>query len=141
MARAKSKDDQLEEMLTRVDRNRAIVDMLALRGRYPKLEMPERLIRQFESPPPSPANCVFALTTTTVSADLKTQITPCQFGGNPDCTSCGCMASMGLAAIASRRIAGLIPVGALFKASVKIGRLFGPSDPRSSAQQKLRILQ
>ncbi|HZD09264.1 MAG TPA: hypothetical protein VE176_13500 [Candidatus Limnocylindrales bacterium] len=28
--------------------------------------------------------CIFAQTTHTISADLKSKITPCQFGGNPD---------------------------------------------------------
>ena len=75
--------DQLPEMLQPAERAQAIEDMLALRKTFPKLDMPEGLIRQFASPPHSPAECVFALTTQTVSADLKTRIVPCQFGGNP----------------------------------------------------------
>jgi hypothetical protein len=97
--------------------------MLELRGRYSKLDMPEAMIREFSRPPQSPEDCVFAATTATLSADLSTPITPCQFGGKPDCSSCGCIASMGLAAIASHRVAGLIPVGALLKASIAIGRM------------------
>jgi hypothetical protein len=62
--------------------------------------MPAELIRQFATPPEAPSDCVLALTTETLSADLKTKITPCQFGGNPDCKACGCIASMGLSAIA-----------------------------------------
>ena len=85
--------------------------------------MPEGLIQQFAAPPHSPAECVFALTTQTVSADLKTKITPCQFGGTPDCASCGCIASMGLAAVAAHKLGGLIPVGAIFKTSIKIGQM------------------
>jgi hypothetical protein len=65
---------------------------------------------------------VFARTTQTISADLETRITPCQFGGKPDCASCGCIASMGLAAIAAHKLGGLIPVGLLFQASLKIGQ-------------------
>jgi sulfatase maturation enzyme AslB (radical SAM superfamily) len=114
--------DQLPEMLTPQERMRAIADMLELRKRYAKLDMPEGLIRQFASPPHSPQDCVFALTTEIISADLKTRITPCQFGGNPDCGSCGCVASMGLAAVAAHKLGGFIPVGAIFKASVKIGQ-------------------
>jgi MoaA/NifB/PqqE/SkfB family radical SAM enzyme len=133
--------DRLAEMLTREERRRAIGEMLALRRRHPKLDMPERLIRQFESPPASPAHCIFALTTATVSADLRTRITPCQFGGNPDCSSCGCIASMGLAAVASSRIAGLIPVGAMFNASLKIGQIFNFGQAPGSVQPELRVLQ
>jgi hypothetical protein len=99
----------------------AIADMTALRKIFPKLDMPEKMLRQFANPPDSPAECVFALTTQTLSADLKTKITPCQFGGNPDCQSCGCIASMGLAAIAAHKLAGIVPIGALFGASVRIG--------------------
>ncbi len=115
--------DDLPEMLTAAERTRAIAEMLELRGRYSKLDMPAAMIREFSSPPQSPEDCVFAATTANLSADLSTPITPCQFGGKPDCSSCGCIASMGLAAIASHRVAGFIPVGALLKASVAIGRM------------------
>ena len=114
--------DQLPEMLQPRERAQAIADMLALRREFPKLDMPEGMIRQFATPPASPRDCVFALTTQTLSADLKTKIVPCQFGGDPDCSSCGCVASMGLAAVAAHRLAGIIPVGAIFKASIKIGQ-------------------
>jgi sulfatase maturation enzyme AslB (radical SAM superfamily) len=114
--------DDLPEMLKPHEREQAISDMTQLRGVYQKLDMPEGLIRQFASPPGNPAECVFALTTSTISADLKTVISPCQFGGAPDCHSCGCIASMGLAAVAEHKLAGLIPVGAIFKASLKVGR-------------------
>jgi sulfatase maturation enzyme AslB (radical SAM superfamily) len=115
--------DDLPEMLSPYERSQAISDLTELRKRYPKLDMPEGLIRQFASPPDSPKNCVFALTTKTISADLKTAITPCQFGGNPDCKTCGCIASMGLAAVADHKLAGFISVGAIFNTSIKIGRL------------------
>jgi sulfatase maturation enzyme AslB (radical SAM superfamily) len=114
--------DQLPEMLEPRERAQAIADMLALRREFPKLDMPEGMIRQFATPPSNPGDCVFALTTQTLSADLKTKIVPCQFGGDPDCSSCGCVASMGLAAVAAHRLAGIIPVGAIFKASVRIGQ-------------------
>lgn len=124
---------QSPEILTPQERQQAIADMLELRKRYPKLDMPEGMIRQFASPPNSPEECVFALTTRTVSADLKTKITPCQFGGNPDCASCGCIASMGMAAIGEHKLGGLIRVGAIFNASLKIGRArsrqTAPRDP------------
>jgi MoaA/NifB/PqqE/SkfB family radical SAM enzyme len=116
------KGDQVEEILSAEERRQAISDMLQLRRQFPKLDMPEGLIKQFASPPHSPEECVFALTTRTLSADLKTDVTPCQYGGNPDCSSCGCVASMGLAAVGAHKLAGLIPVGAIFKASLKIGQ-------------------
>jgi len=114
--------DQLPEMLEPQERRQAIADMLQLRTEYPKLDMADGLIRQFATPPHSPESCVFALTTQTISADLETKIVPCQFGGKPDCASCGCIASMGLAAIAAHKLGGFIPVGAIFRTSIKIGQ-------------------
>jgi hypothetical protein len=56
-----------------------------------------------------------------VSADLERKITPCQFGGNPDCSQCGCMASAGLKAVARHKISGSIPVGPIYWSSHRIG--------------------
>lgn len=128
--------DQLPEMLQPHERLQAIADMLALRKEFPKLDMREGLIRQFVTPPRSPKDCVFALTTQTLSADLKTKIVPCQFGGNPDCGSCGCVASMGLAAVAAHKLAGIIPVGAIFKTSMRIGRARYKRTARNPRLQK-----
>jgi hypothetical protein len=85
------------------------------------MQMPERVIREILSPPLSPEDCIFARTTHTLSADLKTKITPCQFGGDPDCSQCGCMATMALAAVGNYRVVGGLTAGHLFKASDKIG--------------------
>jgi len=132
--------DRLPEMLQPAERVQAIADMLALRKEFPKLDMPEEMIRQFATPPRSPRDCVFALTTQTLSADLKTKIVPCQFGGNPDCSACGCVASMGLAAIAAHKLGGIIPVAAIFKASFKIGRIRSGHAAHLPAEPGLRVL-
>ena len=47
---------------------------------------------------------------------------PCQFGGNPDCSQCGCIASAGLEAVGAHRLPGGIRVGAIFETSLRIGR-------------------
>jgi hypothetical protein len=99
------------------------------------------LIKQFEQPPHSPEDCVFALTTRTISADLTTEVRPCQFGGKPDCDSCGCIASMGLAAVAAHKLGGFIPVGAIFKASLKIGAARSRRQPMPEPENQLRVLQ
>src|SRR5207245_5533387 len=111
-----------------------------LRKMFPKLDMPEGLIRQFASPPHSPKDCVFALTTQTLSADLKTKITPCQFGGKPDCESCGCVASMGLAAVAAHKLGGFIPLGAIFEASIKIGQARANGAGQPGPRNELPVL-
>ena len=121
--------EQSEERLTPADRQRVVADLMALRLRYPKLEAPKGLLDAYLEPPGSPEECVFARTTTTVSADLKTRISPCQFGGTPDCENCGCVASAGLAAVARHQLWGFIPVGAIFTGSVRVGEQFKRTRP------------
>jgi len=133
--------DRMPEILSSEERARAIAEMTQLRKKYPKLDMAESVIRQFASPPHSPQDCVFALTTQTLSADLVTRVTPCQFGGNPDCASCGCMASMGLASVAAHKLGGMLSVGTIFKASIKIGQNRAKSREKYQAKDALRILQ
>jgi MoaA/NifB/PqqE/SkfB family radical SAM enzyme len=111
------------EILTFEQRDAVVAELLRLRRLYPVLQMDEPTIREFSSPPKSPEDCIFARTTATISADLKTKITPCQFGGDPDCERCGCMASMGLAAIGHHRL-GPLSLGNIFMASDRVGRLW-----------------
>jgi len=115
--------ESLPEILTPGERTQAITDLISLRKPYPKLDMPVGMLRQFASPPSSPKECIFAKTTTTISANLSTLITPCQFGGNPDCSQCGCIASMGLAAVGDHKLGGFIPVKSIFDLSFRIGRV------------------
>jgi sulfatase maturation enzyme AslB (radical SAM superfamily) len=132
--------DHRPEILLAEERRRAIADLIALRRDFPKLDMADALIRQFAAPPNSPRDCVFAQTTETVTADLTTRILPCQFGGNPDCSSCGCIASMGLAAIAEKRLAGILPIGTIFKASVAVGKMLAGPAVRPASRHELRVL-
>jgi hypothetical protein len=83
--------------------------------------MPEGLVNALADPPSSPDECIFARTTECYSADFKTIITPCQFGGTPDCSNCGCIASAALAAVARHRLPGGIVVGSIFEASFAVG--------------------
>jgi sulfatase maturation enzyme AslB (radical SAM superfamily) len=133
--------DRMPEILDSEERTRAIADMTQLRKQFPKLDMPHAVIQQFASPPKNPQDCVFARTTQTLSADLKTKIIPCQFGGNPDCASCGCIASMGLASIASHKLGGILSVGAIFKASIKIGQNRARFRAKQQVPEALQIWQ
>jgi len=110
------------EILAPSQRRDLMAELRRLRLVYPALEMPEALIRELESPPQRPEDCIFARTTQTISADLKTHITPCQFGGNPDCGQCGCIASMALAAVGHHRVVGGLTAGQIFMASDRIGK-------------------
>jgi MoaA/NifB/PqqE/SkfB family radical SAM enzyme len=122
-----------EERLTPADRQRVVHDLMALRLRYPKLFAPKGLIDVYAEPPDSPDECVFARTTACMSADFETKITPCQYGGNPDCGQCGCIASAGLAAVARHQLWGFIPVGTIFTGSVKVGERVRKLRPSPSA--------
>jgi hypothetical protein len=93
-----------------------------LRTVYSKLDMYDAQIREFANPPESPEDCIFAQTTTIISADLKTQVLPCQLGGKPDCSQCGCVASMGMAAVGHHRVAFGVTAGQLFTISNRIGK-------------------
>jgi MoaA/NifB/PqqE/SkfB family radical SAM enzyme len=111
-----------DERLQPDDRDRVVAALMHLRTRYPRLRMPQGLIQAYKRPPRSPQECTFAQTTTCVSADLKRRITPCQFGGTPDCESCGCIASAGLEAVARHRLPGGMRVGLVFEQSLRFGR-------------------
>jgi MoaA/NifB/PqqE/SkfB family radical SAM enzyme len=123
--------EESAEKLTAEDRHRVVATIRELRERFPKLQMPRQLLDAYLEPPESPADCIFAQTTDCVSADLTTKITPCQFGGAPDCANCGCMASAGLAAVGRHRLGGFVPIDALFAGSLRIGRTIAAA--RSSA--------
>jgi MoaA/NifB/PqqE/SkfB family radical SAM enzyme len=110
------------ECLTAGDRRSVVEILLRVRQEYPKLDMLEGMIKEFLSPPESPDRCIFAQTTCTLSADFKTRVEPCQFGGDPDCSRCGCIASMGLAAVGHQKLVGPITAGHIFWTSTAIGR-------------------
>jgi MoaA/NifB/PqqE/SkfB family radical SAM enzyme len=109
------------ERLAQEQRVSAVRQLMDVQARYSKVQMPKVVLEQFLRPPDSPADCIFARTTETISADLRTRITPCQFGGEPDCAECGCYASMGLAAVGAVKLAGFVPVEQIFRISADIG--------------------
>jgi MoaA/NifB/PqqE/SkfB family radical SAM enzyme len=135
------------EILTPAQRSALIADLRQLRLKYPTLEMPEPLIREIAAPPANPGECIFARTTQTISADLRTRVTPCQFGGDPDCSQCGCIASMALAAVGHHRVAGRLTAGHLFMASDRLGkglkkfrRAFSSTPAARATPQPFKIL-
>ncbi|MBI4266357.1 MAG: radical SAM protein [Acidobacteria bacterium] len=110
------------ERLSAADRARVIADLRRLRTHFSKLQMLDGMLNVYARPPQSPEECIFAQTTECFSSDLERHIMPCQFGGDPDCANCGCVASAGLEAIGRHRLAGHIPVGRIFHASLLVGR-------------------
>jgi len=113
--------EESAEKLRPADRRDVVATLLALRERYSKIQMPRGMIEVYATPPASPEDCIFARVTRSVSADLETRITPCQFGGRPDCGNCGCIASAGLGALGRYQLAGPLHVDHLFNASLAVG--------------------
>ena len=110
------------ERLRPEDRARVLAEIDSLRDRLPKLrDMRPGLLQGYARPPQNPEACIFAQTTACLSADLKARITPCQFGGDPDCSQCGCMASAALDAVGRYRLPVGVTAGQLFRLSLKVG--------------------
>jgi MoaA/NifB/PqqE/SkfB family radical SAM enzyme len=125
--------EESAEKLRPEDREQVVTDLLAMRLKYPKMEMPKGLIDVYATPPDSPDECIFSRVTHTLSADLQTTISPCQFGGTPDCSNCGCIASAGLAAIGRHRLFGFMRIDPIFDASFRVGRIVRQLRARAEA--------
>ena len=110
-----------EEILDPETRSRIIDEFVDFRERFPKLVFPDMVAEGYRNPPASPAECIFARTTLNLSADLKSRVTPCQFGGTPDCSQCGCMASAGLAAVGSYKLFNIVPLRSIYNFSDRVG--------------------
>jgi len=115
--------ERSEEILTPQERDRTLDELAALRGAFPKLNLPDAVLEGYRHPPSSPEECIFARTTLSLSADLESRITPCQFGGDPDCSQCGCLASAGMKSVGGHRLMGIMPARALYEVSDRVGQL------------------
>ena len=111
-----------EEILTPQTRSKVIDELEELSRRFPKLNLPKQVIDGYRKPPKSPEECIFARTTLNLTANLENKVVPCQFGGTPDCSQCGCMASAGLAAVGEYQLFGAIPLRKIFNFSDNIGK-------------------
>ena len=117
--------EEAVEILPPDERESVLQEIARLRSVFPKLYMPDVVLEGYRRPPKSPKECIFARTTFSITADLEGRITPCQFGGNPDCSQCGCIASAGLKSIGDYQLFGVLPVKSIFFASDRIGRMVG----------------
>jgi MoaA/NifB/PqqE/SkfB family radical SAM enzyme len=113
--------EQCEERLSAADRENVVAELARLKRIYPRIYLPDPVLDVYLRPPADPGECVFAQTTACVSADLQTPIQPCQLGGTPMCSECGCFASAGLASVGRYKVAGLIPASSLLTLSRKVG--------------------
>jgi MoaA/NifB/PqqE/SkfB family radical SAM enzyme len=109
------------EKLLPEDRLHLAAQLPSLSRSFPKLMLPDGMARSFSDPPPDPAHCLFAKMSVNYTADLKTNVEPCVFGGDPDCARCGCSISAGLHWIGGIKVAGPLKVKHLVQASVATG--------------------
>jgi len=115
------KDEQSAEMLTVANRESAVAQLTELAKLHPKLVFNAGIAQAFLRPPENPDDCLFAKMSANYSADLQSRVEPCVFGGTPDCSQCGCMASTGLHWVRGVRVAGELKVGDFVAASIRIG--------------------
>jgi len=115
--------EESAERLRPEDREHLFEELEAVAAGFPKVHLPRMVIDGYRSPPRSPQECTFARLTTCLSADLKTRVGPCQFGGQPVCTECGCMASAGMHAVGGIKLGGILPLSAILNTSLRVGGL------------------
>jgi organic radical activating enzyme len=114
-------NEESAERLTPADRELVAKTLPPLCRAYPKLLLPEGIARAFVNPPQNPSDCLFSKMSVNYSADLRTQVEPCVFGGQPDCSQCGCMISSALHWIRDVKIAGPLKVGHVVRSSLRVG--------------------
>lgn len=114
-----------EEILSPSVRTAIIDEFVTLRKIYPKLVFPDLVAKGYREPPASPSECIFSQTTLNLTADLESRVTPCQFGGEPDCSQCGCIASAGLAAVGNYKLFNILPLRTIYETSDRIGKAIG----------------
>jgi organic radical activating enzyme len=119
------KGEHTPEMLTAEERTALSEELCRLQPRFPKLLMNAGIANAFQSPPAAPSACLFARMSTNYSADLKTRVEPCIFGGVPDCSQCGCAISAGLHWLKEIRVARVARIETLANNSIAIGSFFG----------------
>lgn len=113
--------EQTAERLSTAQRKFIVRELPRLRTQYPKLLTPSGYAEALLNPPASPRKCSFSRLSKNYSADLRTHVEPCVFGGDPDCSQCGCSASAAAHWISNLRLAGPLKAGHLLHASMAIG--------------------
>ena len=71
----------------------------------------------------SPEECTFAKMSVNYSADLRTRVEPCFYGGAPDCSQCGCVVTAGLHWVGNTKLLGLLRASHVMKGTIAIGLL------------------
>jgi len=109
------------EMLSPENRQALASELPLLAKKYSKFLVPDGYAKAFVEPPKSPDDCIFSRMSVNFTADLKTRVEPCVFGGDPDCSQCGCSASAALHWIGDMKVAGPLRVKHLVRGSMNMG--------------------
>ena len=113
--------EESPERLLPEDREYIARELPRLREQYSKLLVPEGMARAFVAPPENPDECLFSKMSMNYSADLRTHVEPCVFGGTPDCSQCGCSISSALHWVRDVKIAGPLRAGHMVRSSLAVG--------------------
>jgi MoaA/NifB/PqqE/SkfB family radical SAM enzyme len=115
------RSERSTETLTAESRQRLVDELPTLKLKYPALILPHGAADAFMHPPSDPSQCTFARVSVNYSADLRARIEPCFFGGDPDCSQCGCAVSAGLHWMHAQPLALGVRVGHLIDWSLAAG--------------------
>ncbi len=126
------------EMLTAEARRELLAQLPRLSRKYAKFWMVDGVARAFGEPPSSPDGCTFAKLSVNYSADLTTQVQPCVFGGNPDCSQCGCGVTALLHHVGTLKVAGPLRASHLMNSSIGIGQFVNRFRPGSTKVNRWR---
>jgi hypothetical protein len=122
------------ERLTAEDRQEVARQLPALKRQYPALLLLPGMEQSILAPPANPGECVFSKVSANYSADLQSRVEPCFFGGNPDCSQCGCAISTSLHHIGRRRLVGPLTINHALKASIAVGSVINRLRPGQPPQ-------
>ena len=144
-------EEESPERLTEDNRQQVAAYFLENASRYPKLSMRKGLMDAFLQPPTSPSTCLFSKLSVNYTADFKTRVEPCVFGGAPNCAECGCSMSMAMHWLGDIKVAGPLQARHLINGSLAIGRVvnrafhqrqglrWAPEQAQSSVESLIQI--
>jgi hypothetical protein len=115
-------DEESPEKLTEENRHQLATYFRSIAGKYSKLTMHKGLMDAFINPPASPAECLFSKLSVNYTANLKTRVEPCVFGGSPNCAECGCSMSMGMHWLGEVKLGAGLRARHLINGSLAVGR-------------------
>jgi organic radical activating enzyme len=113
--------EESAERLNAAQRAQIARELPRLYKLYPKLLTGQGYAQALLHPPASPQECTFSRLSKNYSADLKTHVEPCVFGGDPDCSQCGCSVSAAAHWVSQTRLAGPLKAKHILRGSMAVG--------------------